>query len=42
MISNATVTTPPAVIRLWQFTGIRVTTYNGARGGILGPWATSE
>jgi Peptidase A4 family len=42
MISNAAVTTPRADIRLWQFTGIRVTTYNGTRGGILGPWATSE
>ena len=42
MISNAAVTTPPASIRLWQFTGIRVTTYNGTRGDILGPWATSE
>jgi len=42
MISNAAVTTPPAGIRLWQFTGIRVTTYNGTRSSILGPWATSE
>ena len=43
MISNAAVTTPRAGIRLWQFTGIRVTTYNGTRSTILGPtWATSE
>lgn len=42
MISHAVVTTPPAGIRLRQFTGIRVTTCNGARDGILGPWATSE
>jgi hypothetical protein len=42
MISNAAMTTSPADIRLWQFTGIRVTTYNGTRSGILGPWATSE
>ena len=42
MISNAAVTAPPASIRLWQFTGIRVTTYNGTRGDILGPWATSR
>jgi len=41
-ISNASTTAPPAGIRLWQFTGIRVTTYNGTRSGILGPWATSE
>ncbi len=43
MISNAAVTTPRADIRLWQFTAVRVTTYNGTRGGILGPtWDTSE
>jgi len=42
MINNMAVTRPLAGIRLWQFTGIRVTTYNGARDGILGPWATSE
>ncbi len=43
MINNAAVTTPPADIRLWQFTSTHVTTYNGTRGGILGPtWNTSE
>ena len=33
---------PPAVgTRLWQFTGSRLTTYNGDHGTITGPWITS-
>ena len=37
MINNAAVAAPPADILLWQFTGTRVTAYNGTSGGILGP-----
>jgi len=33
---------PPYDIRLWQFTGSRVTTYTGVHGTILGPWTTSK
>jgi hypothetical protein len=39
---NDTVVPPPADVRLWAFTGTRVTTYGGTRGSILGPWATSR
>jgi hypothetical protein len=42
MIDNSAVTPPPADIRLWEFTASRVTTYNGGKGTILGPWVTSE
>ncbi len=33
---------PTADSRLWQFTDITVTTYNGVRGTMTGPWTTSE
>jgi hypothetical protein len=33
---------PPDDIRLWHFTGSRVTTYTGVHGTILGPWTTSK
>ena len=42
MIDNSAVTPPSADIRLWEFTTSRVTTYNGDKGTVLGPWATSE
>lgn len=41
-IDNAAVTPPPADIRLWNFTGTGMTTYSGAHGTILGPWASAE
>jgi hypothetical protein len=41
-LDNDTVVAPPADVRLWAFTGTRVTTYGGTRGSILGPWATSQ
>jgi hypothetical protein len=41
MFDNSKVTTPPADTQVWQFTGSNVTTYDGARGSILGSWATS-
>jgi hypothetical protein len=42
-IDNNKVTTPPSDIRLWKFTGTRVTTYNGIwNGSILGPWRADE
>ena len=37
-----TVDPPQADMRLWQFTNSHVTTYTGAHGTIVGPWATSE
>jgi len=33
---------PTADSRLWQFTDTAVTTYNGVRGTMTGPWTTSE
>ncbi len=33
---------PTADSRLWQFTDTSVTTYNGVRGTMTGPWTTSE
>jgi hypothetical protein len=33
---------PAASIRLWQFTGCRLTTYSGDHGTITGPWTTSK
>ena len=42
MIDNTAVTPPLADTRIWAFTGSRITAYNGDRGTILGPWATSE
>jgi hypothetical protein len=41
-IDNGAVTPPPADIRLWNFTGTSTTTYSGAHGTLLGPWATAE
>jgi hypothetical protein len=41
-LDNGTVVAPPADVRLWEFTGTRVTTYGGTRGSIIGPWATSQ
>ena len=35
-------TPPRADTQIWQFTGTQVTTYSGAHGSILGPWATTE
>lgn len=42
VINNDTAVSPPSDVQLWQFTGTRTTTYNGAHGSILGPWATSQ
>jgi hypothetical protein len=42
MFDNSTVVAPPADAQIWQFTGNTVTNYRGARGTILGPWATSR
>jgi hypothetical protein len=42
MFDNSKVTPPPADTQIWQFTGNKVTTYAGAHGSILGPWATSQ
>ena len=39
---NTAVTPPPADLQLWNFTGNGMTTYSGAHGTILGPWATAE
>jgi len=33
---------PRTSFRLWAVSGIRVTTYTGVRGTMLGPWATSK
>ena len=42
-IDNNKVTTPPSDIRLWKFTGTRLTTYNGIwSSSILGPWRADE
>jgi hypothetical protein len=42
-IDNNKVTTPPSDIRLWKFTGTRLTTYNGLWSStILGPWRADE
>jgi hypothetical protein len=42
MFDNSKMTSPPADNQLWQFTGSKVTTYNGDHGSILGVWATSH
>ena len=42
-INNTKVTTPPADIRLWRFTGTRLTTANGFwNSTIMGPWRADE
>ena len=42
-INNTKVTTPPSDIRLWEFTGTHLTTYNGIWSStILGPWRADE
>ena len=42
-IDNTKVTAQPADIRLWKFTGTRLTTANGFWAGtILGPWRADE
>ncbi|MGZ6770596.1 MAG: hypothetical protein ACXVGK_10380 [Mycobacteriaceae bacterium] len=42
-IDNNKVTTPPSDIRLWEFTGTHLTTYNGFWSStILGPWRADE
>jgi hypothetical protein len=42
-IDNTKVTTAPTDIRLWKFTGTRLTTANGIWSGtILGPWRADE
>jgi hypothetical protein len=42
VVQNATVVAPEASIRLWAFSGTRVTTYTGVHGSLLGPWTTSR
>lgn len=37
---NSAITPPPSDVRLWRFTGTRITTYSGQHGSPLGPWAT--
>jgi hypothetical protein len=39
---SSAVTSPPADIPLWQFTGSHVTTYGGYHGSITGMWATTR
>lgn len=41
-IENNAVTSPAADTRLWTFSGIRVTSYSGARGTVLGPWTAAQ
>ena len=40
-VVGGTVPPPAAGTRLWQFTGSRLTTYDGVHGTIIGPWQTS-
>jgi len=41
-ISNSAVTPPSAGTRLWDFSSSHVTTCNGDKGTILGPWVCPE
>ena len=41
-INNSAATPPSADTQLWDFSGSQVTTYSGAKGTVLGPWAASE
>lgn len=36
MPDNNAITTPASDVRLWKFTGIRITTYSGQHGSLLG------
>jgi hypothetical protein len=41
-VDNAVAGAPPTAVRLWSFRSVRVTSYSGIRGTVLGPWVTTE
>ena len=41
-LNNATAGAPLNAVRLWSFKSVRVTSYNGIRGTVTGPWLTTE
>lgn len=41
-IDNTKVVTPPADVRLWVFKNSRLTSYDGTRGTLFGPWTLQQ
>jgi hypothetical protein len=41
-VDNTKTVAPVAAIRLWAFKAVRMTSYNGMRGTVFGPWITSR
>jgi len=41
-LDNATAGAPLDAVRLWSFRSVRVTSYSGIRGTVVGPWPTTE
>jgi hypothetical protein len=41
-VDNGQTVAPPDAVRLWSFRSVRVTSYSGIRGTVIGPWPTTE